>query len=94
MAMSSPSDCKPWAFANGHVDWLIGSIRRECLDHIVVFGERNLRRILEADMIYYNEIRTYLSLNKDALEVRRVQAMGRIVRRPILAGLHHHYVRV
>ena len=79
---------------NAYVERLISSIRRECPDYIVVFGERHLRRILEAYMIYYNEIRTHLSLNKDAPESRRVQAMGRIVPRPILAGLHHHYVRV
>lgn len=81
----------PWQ--NGHVERLIGSIRRECLDHIVVCGERHLRRILNAYADYYNGVRTHLSLDKDALACRPVQPAGCIVPRPILGGLHHHYVR-
>ena len=82
----------PWQ--NGHVERLIGSIRRECLDHVVVFGERHLRHILLSYMQYYNEARTHLSLNKDAPVPRAVQAVGRILPKPVLGGLHHQYVRI
>ena len=82
----------PWQ--NCFVERLIGSIRRECLDHIVVFGERHLRCILLSYMTYYNGARTHLSLNKDAPIPRAVQAVGRVMPRPFLGGLHHHYVRV
>jgi hypothetical protein len=81
----------PWQ--NGHAERLIGSIRRECLDHVVVFGERHLRHILLSYMQYYNGDRTHLSLNKDAPIPRAVQAVGRILPTPILGGLHHQYVR-
>ena len=82
----------PWQ--NGHTERLIGSIRRECLDHLVVFGERHLRHVLLSYMAYYNGARTHLSLNKDAPVPRAVQAIGRILPTPILGGLHHHYVRI
>jgi DNA-binding transcriptional regulator YhcF (GntR family) len=82
----------PWQ--NGHAERLIGSIRRECLDHIVVFGEAHLRRILTAYATYYNDIRTYLSLGKDSPRHRAVQRLGLIVVRPILGGLHHQYCRI
>ena len=82
----------PWQ--NGHTERLIGSIRRECLDHVVVFGERHLRHLLLSYMAYYNSARTHLSLNKDAPLPRAVQAIGRILPTPILGGLHHHYVRI
>jgi transposase InsO family protein len=82
----------PWQ--NGHVERLIGSIRRECLDHVVVFGEAHLRRILTAYAAYYNEVRTHLALGKHAPLSRPVQAVGRIVPVPFLNGLHHHYVRM
>src|SRR5664279_3118905 len=72
---------------------LIGSIRRECLDHVVVFGERHLRHLLISHMAYYNGARTHLSLNKDAPVPRAVQAIGRILPTPILGGLHHQYLR-
>jgi hypothetical protein len=67
---------------------LIGSIRRECIDHIVVFGERHLRHVLLSSMDYYNGTRTHLSLNKDAPISRAEEAAGRILCRPILGGLH------
>ena len=73
---------------------LIGSLRRECLDHVVVFGERHLRHILLLYMDYYNNARTHLSLNKDAPVQRAVEAVGRIHSTPILGGLHHQYVRI
>ena len=82
----------PWQ--NADVERLIGSIRRECLDHIVIFGERHLRCVLEAYQDYYNRVRPHLSLNKETPELRLIQATGRIVPLPILAGLHHHYVRI
>jgi transposase InsO family protein len=82
----------PWQ--NGRVERLIGSIRRECLDHVVVFGEAHLRRILKAYAAYYNEIRTHLSLDKDAPNSRRSQTAGAIAAMPILGGLHHQYVRI
>ena len=82
----------PWQ--NGHTERLIGSIRGECLDHIVVFGERHLRHMLLLYMAYYNGARTHLSLNKDAPIPRSVQAVGCILPTPILGGLHHQYVRI
>ena len=82
----------PWQ--DSYVERLIGSIRRECLDHVVVFGEAHLRRILEAYAIYYNSIRTHLTLGKDAPVSRPVQSVGHIVAIPVLGGLHHHYVRM
>ena len=82
----------PWQ--NGHTERLIGSIRRECLDHVVVFGERHLRHVLLSYMQYYNDVRTHLSLKKDAPIPRAVHAVGHILPTPILGGLHHHYVRI
>ncbi len=82
----------PWQ--NGFAERLIGSIRRECLDHIVVFGERHLRHILLSYMTYYNEVRTHLSLEKDTPVSRAVERTGHIVCRPVLGGLHHQYIRI
>jgi hypothetical protein len=64
---------------NAYAERLIGSIRRECLDHLVVFGERHLRHVLLSYMDYYNGTRTHLSLNKDAPISRAAEAAGRIV---------------
>ena len=82
----------PWQ--NGFAERLIGSIRRECVDHFVVLGEAHLRRILRAYARYYNDIRTHRSLNKDAPVSRPVQRTGIISSHAVLGGLHHHYVRV
>jgi transposase InsO family protein len=82
----------PWQ--NSYAERLIGSIRRECLDHVVVFGERHLRHVLLSYMNYYNEVRTHLSLGKDAPTSRRVHRAGHILCRPVLGGLHHQYVRI
>jgi transposase InsO family protein len=82
----------PWQ--NGYVEQLIGSIRRECLDHFVVIGEAHLRRVLKGYAPYYNEVRTHLSLNKDAPHSRSAQPVGPIAALPVLGGLHHQYVRV
>src|SRR6266852_4989893 len=82
----------PWQ--NGYAERLIGSIRRECLDHVVVFGERHLRHVLLSYLKYYNEVRTHLSLQKDAPIHRAVQTIGQTLAVPILGGLHHQYVRI
>jgi putative transposase len=83
----------PWQ--NPFAERLIGSIRRECLDHVLVLGEQHLRRILTRYFRYYQQARTHLSLDKDAPDVRPVQlrAAGRIVEIPEVGGLHHRYVR-
>jgi hypothetical protein len=77
-----------------HVERLIGSIRRECLDHMIVFGEAHLRRIVGAYTAYYNEARTHRSLNKDAPLRRSLERLGAITSQPVLAGLHHRYCRI
>lgn len=82
----------PWQ--NGHAERLVGSIRRDCLDHIVVFDETHLRRILAAYAFYYNDVRTHLALAKDAPLRRPVQRFGEIAGRAILGGLHHQYCRI
>ena len=82
----------PWQ--NGYAERLIGTLRRECLDQMVIFGEAHLRRILSAYAAYYNQARTHLALRKDAPLHRAVQRSGAIVAIPILAGLHHQYVRI
>jgi len=82
----------PWQ--NAYAERLIGSIRRECLDHVVVLGERHLRHVLASYMKYHNDVRTHLSLEKDAPFSRAVDSVGRIICRPILGGLHHQYIRI
>ena len=82
----------PWQ--NAYAERLISSIRRECIDHVVVFGERHLRHVLLSYINYYNGTRTHLSLNKDAPISRAAENAGRIICRPILGGLHHHYGRM
>jgi len=81
----------PWQ--NGFVERLIGSIRRECVDHIIVLDEAHLRRILKSYARYYNETRTHLALDKDAPVSRPVQRTGVVRSLAILGGLHHHYAR-
>ena len=82
----------PWQ--NSYAERLIGSIRRECLDHVIVLGERHLRHVLGAYQQYYNGTRTHLALAKNSPLTRSVQAIGSILPLPILDGLHHHYVRI
>ncbi len=82
----------PWQ--NAFAERLIGSIRRECVDHIVALGETHLRRVLKSYARYYNELRTHRSLDKDAPISRPVQRAGSIISHALLGGLHHHYVRV
>ena len=83
----------PWH--NAYAERVIGSIRRECLDHVVVIGERHLREILSKYVDYYNGTRTHLSLSKDAPKPRTVQlpSQGRVVKVPRVGGLHHEYLR-
>ena len=90
-ALSAPAS--PWQRA--YVERLIGSIRLDCLDHVIVMGERHLRRTLKSYLEYYHRSRTHLALSKDAPEPRSVQPPGRgeIVELPQVGGLHHRYVR-
>jgi putative transposase len=83
----------PWQ--NAYAERVIGSIRRECLDPVVVIGERHLREILSKYVDYYNRTRTHLSLTKDPPEPRTVQppSQGRVISVPRVGGLHHEYVR-
>ena len=93
MGMDRPiSPRSPWQ--NPYVERLIGTLRRDCLDHVVIFGERHLRRILTLYSLYYNETRTHLGLGKDAPLRRAVQRSGTIVSTPILSGLHHRYAPI
>jgi hypothetical protein len=89
--VSSPSS--PWQ--NPYAERLIGSIRRECLDYVIVLGERHLRRLLAAYLTYYHGARTHLALEKDAPTSRRVQPPmeGHVVAFPEVGGLHHRYER-
>ena len=82
----------PWQ--NGYVERVIGSIRRELLDHVIVMGEAHLRQLLRAYADYYNTYRTHLGLDKDTPLGRLVQHRGRITPIPKLGGLHHAYVRI
>jgi transposase InsO family protein len=86
------SSRSPWQ--NGCAERLIGPLCRECLDQVVIFGEMHLRRTLSAYAAYYNEARTHLALGKNAPLHRAVQRSGDIATIPILAGLHHQYVRI
>jgi transposase InsO family protein len=82
----------PWP--NAYAERLIGSIRRECVDHLIVLGESHLRRILRSYARYYNGTRTHRSLGKDAPHFREIQRVGAIRSEAVLGGLHHHYVRI
>jgi putative transposase len=84
----------PWQ--NPYVERLIGSIRRDCLDHVIVLNEWHLRRVLRSYVQYYHRSRCHLSLDGDAPESRPVHGpeMGRVFELPEVGGLHHRYVRV
>jgi transposase InsO family protein len=82
----------PWQ--NAYAERLIGSIARECVDHVIVLGEAHLRRILGSYARHYNEIRTHRLLTKDAPISRAVQRSDAIKSQAILGGLHHHYGRI
>jgi putative transposase len=83
----------PWQ--NPYVERLIGTLRRDCLDHVVVLNETHLRRQLRAHLTYYHGCRTHLSLKKDSPEPRLVERLdqGAIVETPMVGGLHHRYTR-
>lgn len=81
----------PWQ--NGHAERLIGSIRRECLDHVIVVNAAHLRRLLQEYAEYYNNDRTHLALDKDAPNPRPIEREGAIRSRPVLGGLHRRYAR-
>ena len=84
----------PWQ--NAHVERVIGSIRRECLDHLVIFNERHLRRVLSSYVDYYHRTRTHLSLAKDCPDPRPVMlpGIGKVIAFPKVNGLHHRYERL
>ena len=82
----------PWQ--NCFAERLIGSIRRECVDHVVVLGEQHLREVLKCYASYYNTARTHRSLAKDAPLTRPIHRIGRIVSHALVGGLHHQYVRI
>lgn len=84
----------PWQ--NPYVERVIGSIRRECLDHVIVLSERHLRRVLHSYLDYYHESRTHLSLNKDSPVPRPIQPAetGKVIAFPQVGGLHHRYERL
>jgi hypothetical protein len=86
--------CSPWQ--NAYVERVIGSIRRECLDHIVIFNERHLRRVLSSYVDYYQSTRTHLSLAKDCPNSRPILTprIGKVVAIPKVGGLHHRYERL
>jgi hypothetical protein len=97
-------DTRPWgtrkACCSGLTlaEWLCRtadrSIRRECLNHVIVGGEAHLRRFPRSYAMYCNKIRTHQSLDKDAPIWRPIQQTGAITSNPILGGLHHHYIRI
>jgi transposase InsO family protein len=82
----------PWQ--NAYVERLFGSIRRDCLDHLIIVDERHLRRLLRDYAAYYNRLRTHLSLGKDTPLGRPMQSHGVLCRLPHLGGLHHSFVRM
>jgi len=82
----------PWQ--NGYVERVIGSIRRECLDHIIVWSEAHLRRVLRGYTLYYNATRTHLGLRKDTPYRRPIESRGTIIANAVLGGLHHRYCRI
>jgi len=81
----------PWQ--NAYAERLIGSIRRECLDHVVILSPRHLRRLRKSYFAYYHRSRTHLALAKDAPEPRAIMRQGEIVAIPQVGGLHHRYER-
>jgi transposase InsO family protein len=84
----------PYIPDNGLVERLIGSARRKCTDHVIVFNEEHLRRVLSKYASYYNEVRTHPSLGKDAPCTRPIERFGDIIAQPILGRLHHRHARI
>jgi hypothetical protein len=84
----------PWQ--NAYAERIIGSIRRKCLDYVIVFNQRQLHRMLSAYVDYYQRTRTHLSLNKDCPDTRPVHLTkrGKVVAFPQVGGLHHRHARL
>src|SRR5712671_6930282 len=84
----------PWQ--NAYVELVIGSLRRECLDYIVIFNERHLRRVLSRYIDYYHQTRTHLAFDKDCPDPRPIMPprIGRVIAIPQVSGLHHRYERL
>ena len=82
----------PWQ--NGYAERLIGSIRRECTDHVIALGAKHLRWVLQSYLQYYNVSRTHRALSKDAPVHRAMESVGTIIARQFLGGLHHRYCRI
>lgn len=84
----------PWQ--NRYVERVIGSIRRECLDYLIIFNERHLRRVLSSYKDYYHRTRTHLSLDTDCPHLRPIQPRwsGHVISLPQVGGLHHRYERI
>jgi transposase InsO family protein len=82
----------PWQ--NSFAERLIGSIRRECVDHVIALGEQHLCQVVKSYASYYNTARTHRALAKDAPVSRPIQRIGRIVSHALVGGLHHQYVRI
>jgi hypothetical protein len=93
-AMDITAPRSPWQ--NPYIERVIGSIRRECLDYLVIFNERHLRRVLSSYIDYYHRTRTHLSLDKDCPHSRPIQppTSGRVIAIPQVGGLHHRYQRL
>jgi hypothetical protein len=85
----------PRSLLNPYAERIVGSIRRDCLDHVIIFNERHLRRVLSCYFRYYHRSRTHLSPNKDCPDPRSIQppSAGKIVAFPEVGGLHHRYER-
>ena len=84
----------PWQ--NPYAERLVGTLRRDCTDHLIVGSENHLRRILRDYLVYYHSCRTHLSLEKDSPKPREVEppGQGKIVELPTVGGLHHRYSRI
>jgi transposase InsO family protein len=82
----------PWQ--NSYVERLIGTLRRDCLDHVLIFSEQHLRQVLKSYALYYNEARTHLGLSKDTPPPRTIQCSRIISATAVLSGLHHRYARI
>jgi hypothetical protein len=78
---------------NSYAERLIGSIRKDCLDHFVILNARHLKQTLSSYFAYYHGSRTHLGLDKQCPQPRQVSSVGRIVNIPHLGGLHHRYDR-
>jgi hypothetical protein len=86
---------RSWSsWQNPYVERLIGSIRRECTNHVIVLGEQHLRRVLKSYFAYYNRSRTHLSLANDAPVCRPIETGGTVIATPEVGGLHHRYSRL